>query len=104
MRFALLMLLCFAPQLGFSAASDVQNMSTYDPAVELRRAPASSTRSPNLKACSYYAEGSRVTDITRLQMRRLSCEENQSRDIKLPDRPESDVYRVGEPFDVPKRN
>ena len=66
------------------------------------RMPSSSSSS--IRACTYYGENYRVYDITRLEMHSSTCQQGQSVDRTLPDRPEEEVYRVGEPFDVPKRN
>lgn len=57
-----------------------------------------------VRACTNYPKGKMLTDIFRLQLRKTTCESIPAIDVKLLDRPEADIYKVGEPFDTPKRN
>ncbi len=105
MRHAALVLLLLTSQAVLAAINSNQNMSNFNTATEeLRRTPATTPVSPGIRACSYYDEGSTVINITRLNLHSKSCQSEQSIDNQLPDRPETDIYKVGEPFDVPKRN
>lgn len=62
-------------------------------------------RAPGLRACYYPStEDVPAYDVARSELHSTSCQSPQSIDNQLPDRPEQDIYRVGEPFDVPKRN
>ncbi|QDK39046.1 hypothetical protein [Bdellovibrio sp. NC01] len=100
-------LLLLAPRLLRGAEKDysdyhaVPQIRTYQ---GLQSRMPSSTTSSSIRACSYYGENYRVYDIARLEMHSSTCQQGQSIDRSLPDRPEEEVYRVGEPFDVPKRN
>lgn len=107
MRNGLFILISVIPQIMWAATPPAKIMSSYsdyDPVNSLRASPVSSSASPSVRACTYYQKRDQVIDVSRLELHSRSCESGQSIDSQLPDRPESDIYRVGEPFDVPKRN
>lgn len=115
MRFALfLLLIAGMPQSGSSAPSNRSSSSPGEAtsvysnrvADDLKREPAA-TNVPGIRSCYYYKDNAVVYDIGRLEMHSSSCRANQpSQGISngLPDRRDDEIYRVGEPFDVPKRN
>jgi hypothetical protein len=59
---------------------------------------------PPVNACGYYPPNRLVRDIFRLQFQKRTCQSIPGIDKKLLDRPENETYKVGDPFDVPKRN
>jgi hypothetical protein len=59
---------------------------------------------PPVNACGYYPPNRLVRDIFRLQFQKRTCQSIPGIDKKLLDRPENETYKVGDPFDVPRRN
>lgn len=103
MGYALLAILILTSQVASGVPNSARDPMAFDTIRMLRKSSTPKFTAPSIRACSYHTETVQMTDVARSELHSNSCQLEQSIDNKLPDRPESDIYRVGEPFDVPKR-